>query len=116
MSRELQNQKPLKRKRWLLYPPPIQYSCTIAHRNVLSCRGLFEQYYGLLIRKPRLVFAEPGTERQDSVSNGFKVGLSLQQRAGKGKFHQVQRAPHQRLRGDSVQCMAGSRQTMIYQG
>jgi len=36
-------------------------------------RGLFEQYYGLLIRKPRLVFAEPGTERQDSVSNGFKA-------------------------------------------
>lgn len=36
-------------------------------------RGLFEEYYTLLQRKPRLEFAEPGGERQDSVYNGFQA-------------------------------------------
>lgn len=36
-------------------------------------RALFQEYYEKLPRKPRLVFAEPGAERQDSVSNGFKA-------------------------------------------
>ena len=60
----------------LLSTPYIFRVISLALYSV-SCRELFEKYYGLLQRKPRLVFAEPGTERQDSVSNGFKVLLLL---------------------------------------
>lgn len=44
-----------------------------------SYRDLFQKYYDDLPAQPRLTFAEPGKERQDSVYNGFTVGLSLQQ-------------------------------------
>ncbi|KAK9908971.1 hypothetical protein WJX75_005450 [Coccomyxa subellipsoidea] len=36
-----------------------------------SYRALFQRYYDKLPVKPRLVFTEPGKERQDSVYNGF---------------------------------------------
>ena len=37
---------------------------------------LFQKYYDRLPVKPRLIFTEPGKERQDSVYNGFAVGSS----------------------------------------
>ena len=40
-------------------------------------RELFQEYYALLQRKPVLVFAEPGAERQDSVRNGFQACLAF---------------------------------------
>ena len=42
---------------------------------MLCCRELFRKYYDELPHKPALKFAEPGIERQDSVRNGFEVGL-----------------------------------------
>ena len=51
----------------------------------IFCRGLFQEYYDLLQRQPRLEFASPGGERQDSVYNGLQVG-----------FNQCQETIHQR--------------------
>ena len=40
-------------------------------------RDLFQQHYDKLPRKPKLTFAEPGSERQDSVYNGFQVSINF---------------------------------------
>ena len=51
----------------------------MGYNDMFSRRGLFQEYFELLQRKPKLKFAQPGTERQDSVSNGFKVDYMSKQ-------------------------------------
>ncbi|KAK9820332.1 hypothetical protein WJX72_009069 [[Myrmecia] bisecta] len=41
-----------------------------------SYRDLFQEYYDALPRRPPLLFALPGAERQDSVFNGLQVARS----------------------------------------
>ena len=48
-------------------------------KHTIPRRGLFQEHYDLLQRQPRLEFAEPGGERQDSVYNGFQVKIRQEQ-------------------------------------